>query len=94
MDQDTPEFKPIRAPWTPEQVEGLNRWQMSDYVHPYTCGSGYRTNKDIHPDGEGKLVATANGWVCPNCDYTQDWAHEFSVEPPPNPLAGSLPGIG
>ena len=23
------------------------------------------------------LVATVNGWICPTCDYTQDWAHAF-----------------
>ena len=21
------------------------------------------------------LVATKNGWICPVCDYTQNWAH-------------------
>lgn len=23
------------------------------------------------------LVATVNGWICPTCDYTQNWAHAF-----------------
>jgi hypothetical protein len=23
------------------------------------------------------LVATVNGWICPTCDYTQDWAHDI-----------------
>jgi hypothetical protein len=69
----------IRAPWTAEQVEALNRWQASDFVHPYTCGSGYRTNRSIHPDGEGRLVATEHGWVCPNCDYRQEWAWAGSL---------------
>lgn len=22
-----------------------------------------------------ELVATVNGWICPTCDYTQNWAH-------------------
>jgi hypothetical protein len=70
----------LRAPWTPEQVAILNRWQECGDVHPYTCGSGYRTNKSIHPDGEGKLVATESGWICPNCDYTQGWAHLMTAQ--------------
>jgi dethiobiotin synthetase len=78
--EELPEFKPLRAPWTPEQVDGLNRWQTCGHVHEYTCGN----------NSEHVLVATEGGWVCPvkDCGYTQDWAHEFSVEPPPNPLAG------
>jgi hypothetical protein len=24
---------------------------------------------------ERELVATLGGWICPTCDYTQDWAH-------------------
>lgn len=26
------------------------------------------------------LVATMDGWICPTCDYTQDWAHELMLE--------------
>lgn len=26
------------------------------------------------PDGEGRLVATADGWICPFCNYKQSWA--------------------
>lgn len=52
-----------------EQIEALNRYQRSDNVHPYTCG-GNRTDAN-HLDGEGVLVATSDGWVCPFCDYRQ-----------------------
>ena len=68
----------ITAPWTQEQVDALNRFQQSDYVHPFTCGSGRRTDAD-HKDGEGILLATVDGWKCPFCDYTQDWAHDFML---------------
>jgi len=57
----------IRAPFTPEQVTRLNRFQGAGVMHPFTCGAG---------DGQS-LVATEAGWVCPVCDYTQDWAHAF-----------------
>jgi len=66
----------IRAPFTEAQVEALNRWQKNPEVHPFTCGSGHR--KDArHLDGEGILVATKAGWICPFCDYRQNWAHDF-----------------
>lgn len=66
----------IHAPWTPAQVEALNTYQRSGYFHPYTCGK-----RDQWEHGEGELIATENGWVCPDCSYTQDWAHAASVNP-------------
>jgi len=29
----------------------------------------------------GVLIATVEGWVCPHCDYRQDWAHALMAEP-------------
>lgn len=71
-----------RTPWTQEQVDALNASQKDPTRHPYTCGN----RKDIqktHADGEGVLVATLNGWMCPYCDYRQDWSHP--IEPKPIP---------
>lgn len=71
----------LHAPWTPEQVTTLNRYQRDERFHPFTCGSGNRTDEfhavkvrelDLHDAGQ--LHATVNGWVCPACDYTQPWA--------------------
>jgi hypothetical protein len=73
--------KIIKAPWTPEQVKALNEYQEGGWMHPFTCGGN---NRDAnHLDGEGILVATVYGWVCPYCDYEQDWAHDFMTDPPP-----------
>jgi hypothetical protein len=64
-------MKTITAPWTEEQVENLNKRQERHDIHPYTCGR----------DGcGGVLVATEDGWVCPNCDYNQKWAHSVDGE--------------
>ena len=63
----------IKAPWTDEQVEGLNAFQHSGVLHEFTCGK-----RDNHK-GEGLLRATNDGWVCDECDYTQNWAHAFQV---------------
>lgn len=81
----------IRAPWSPDQVDALNRYQRQGNFHPFTCG-GNRADK-AHRDWamkngdryQGLLVATAKGWVCPVCGYTQDWAHAF--------MAGSAAGF-
>jgi len=60
--------------FTPEEVLSLNEYQNSGVMHPFTCGGGHRTE---HPDGEGLLVATTQGWICPYCEYRQDWAHDW-----------------
>lgn len=66
----------IRAPWTPEQVAALNRFQAEGGMHPFTCGNDHATDA-LH------LVAHEDGWHCwlPDCDYRQDWAHAFMADP-------------
>lgn len=68
----------LQAPFTDEQVAALNRWQRSNFVHPFTCNG-------VH-DGDRVLVATRDGWVCRHCRYTQDWAHDSMLTEPVNPL--------
>ena len=79
--------------FTPEEVKSLNEYQQAGYFHPFTCGSGNRTDKH-HLDGEGLLVATENGWVCPYCNYVQNWAHDsmknFSWKRTYEAMKGSL----
>lgn len=73
----------ITAPFTPEQVESLNRFQRSGEFHPFTCGGNRSDEAHVayakeHGDPDyGLLVATPDGWVCPVCDYKQGWAHDF-----------------
>ena len=61
----------LDAPFTPEQVKGLNEYQKSGRMHPFTCGTD---------DCRCDLIATEKEWVCPECDYTQDWAHDWMAE--------------
>ena len=76
----------ISAPFTPEQVMALNRFQTSGEMHPFTCGQ-----RDEHPEDPGILVAINHGWVCPAaCDYEQDWAHDFMAATTPPPVAGDV----
>jgi len=84
----------IKAPFTPEQVERLNWYQTKSGWHPFTCGTiGCQETVNIegHPPFKVSttLIATEQGWKCPKCDYTQDWAHSFMVAhnfPTPNEL--------
>lgn len=59
-------------------MAALNAYQHDSGMHPFTCphrrDGAHRTSTDL-----GVLRATAHGWVCPDCDYTQDWAHQFMV---------------
>jgi hypothetical protein len=67
----------VKAPWTEDQVSAANLWQECDFVHPFTCGT-----KQKHDDlaGDHPLIATTQGWVCPYCDYHQDWAWDFMLD--------------
>ena len=64
---------PVRR-WVfqPEEVECLNNFQRSGAMHPFTCPNNHPSPKD--------LLATVFGWVCPCCEYTQGWAHDFMKE--------------
>ena len=60
--------------WTDEQIEAFNESQRRKNNHPLTCGNN-RTDEH-HLDGEGRLVATRNGLMCPYCDYRQYWVND------------------
>lgn len=73
-------------PWDASQVAALNEWQRSGFVHPFTC-----PNRDdghhVEQFGDvGVLVATRDGWCCPSCSYTQQWAHRVMLETPCDPF--------
>jgi hypothetical protein len=69
----------IFAPWTDEEVRKLNLWQSLGYVHEFTC-------KNNHHDKSRTLTATTDGWTCPYCEYTQNWARDSMLNPPPPPF--------
>jgi|HubBroStandDraft_2_1064218.scaffolds.fasta_scaffold215076_3 hypothetical protein len=59
----------MEAPWTPEQVLSLNRFQASGVYHPFTSAAGK------------ELLATAAGWVeVEGGPVVQTWAHEFMLD--------------
>lgn len=72
----TPAPRILHAPWTPEQVGALNLAQRSGGMHPLSCGGD-------HPRDLPTLIATRDGWTCPDddCTFTQPWAYAFMTEP-------------
>lgn len=67
----------VDAPWTPQQVAALERWQLAGHVHPFTCVAV------AHPDKTVNLVPFPEGWRCPECGYTQTWAYSYMLDGPP-----------
>mgnify|MGYP001241801252 CR=1 FL=1 len=70
----------ITAPFTEAQVTRLNEWQKNKKVHPFTCGQCRDADPEFPLRDQHELVATEDGWICPTCDYTQDWAHDFMAK--------------
>jgi hypothetical protein len=72
----------VQTPFTEEQVENLNKFQMSGVFHPFTCCSAGPADKCERRLGtsEGILVASTDGWVCPCGEYKQNWAHDFMAQ--------------
>ena len=64
----------VEAPWTDQQVIRLNRWQRNERVHGFTCPNEH--------EGDRLLIAGNEGWHCPKCAFTQNWAHDFMMQSP------------
>ncbi|TIN88356.1 MAG: hypothetical protein E5X94_00695 [Mesorhizobium sp.] len=63
--------------FTPDQVVNLAENQTGGAIHPFTCANRGDGNHRFAFGDLGALVPTVRGWICPFCDYTQDWAHGF-----------------
>lgn len=72
-----------RAPFSDEQVQSLNEYQVSGVMHPFTCGACRDALGLLDEHGQFNdrlLTATPKGWTCPTCDYTQDWAWAWMAD--------------
>jgi hypothetical protein len=58
--------------FTDDECFNMNAWQHDNSVHPFTCGNDSRHRP---------LIATRTGWRCADCDYRQNWAHDFMKAP-------------
>jgi len=75
----------VFAPFTDEQVGRLVAWQRSPFVHGFTCPRRDTPQHAWRMWDFGGLTPTAHGWICEEmgCNYFQDWAYTYMVEPPP-----------
>lgn len=72
----------VTVPWDQATVDALNEYQRKGHFHPYTCpnrGDGKHTHREERGGDLGALLATPSGWICGECNYTQNWAHASSV---------------
>lgn len=70
----------IHAPFSPAQVEALNRFQKDGRYHPFTCpGEDAECRMD-----QRELIATPAGWICVCGAYKQSWAHSWMAGHPDN----------
>lgn len=77
--------------FTADEVANLGKHQTGGQFHPFTCANRGDGNHRAAYGDLGALIPTVRGWICPFCDYTQDWAHGFmKAEPAPLTLAQSL----
>jgi hypothetical protein len=67
-----------RAPWTADEVASLNAYQQAGAYHPFTCGDDACRAAD--PLKQAPLTASPDGWRCPRCEYTQNWAHTWMTD--------------
>jgi hypothetical protein len=74
----------IEAPFNIDVVQALNEYQTSTGdsrpMHPFTCGNRSEPGHSSEGGDLGLLVATDDGWVCPFCEYTQQWSHAFMAD--------------
>lgn len=74
----------VIAPFSGEQVQLLNECQLHIDgelpIHPFTCKNRGDGAHGEEGGDHGVLIATETGWVCPYCDYTQDWAHAMMAK--------------
>lgn len=70
----------IKAPFTPEQVIVLLKWQEG-LGHPLTCCGHDGCTRPVELE-DGILIPSENGLTCPCGKYIQDWVPDFLLVEP------------
>lgn len=72
----------IETPFTQEQVDNINKYQLRDDRHPFTCCSPEEIKEcqRINGNNEGILIAEIDGLKCPCGKYTQDWVDDYMTK--------------
>lgn len=61
--------------WPNEKVELLKYRQNKKEFHPYTCDRSSVNCEVTINNGDGVLIPTNEGWICPCGNYRQFWSH-------------------
>ena len=68
----------LMAPYSDADIQRLNEWQTrprpAEHGPTLTCPKKHKGNHRTVGGETGILIATHDGWVCPDCAHTQDWA--------------------
>lgn len=64
----------IKAPLTKGQMNSINAFQKYSIFHQYTCENWADANHK-----SGILIALIGGLFCRECEYTQDWVHDWTA---------------
>ncbi len=78
-------MKWVSAPFTQQQVDNINAYQNSGFIHPLTCAGG--SGVDCPSGEQQKLIATTNGMVCPGCGGVQVDVPSNWLEPIPEEVS-------
>lgn len=62
----------VYAPWTGEQVISINYYQSYTAFIPKRCPTQHYSRFPA-------LVATPDGYICPLCDFKQNWCGSFEA---------------
>jgi hypothetical protein len=69
----------LNAPFDTSACDRLNQFQVGVnsgfHGHPFTCSNRSDGRHGEEGGDLGVLIAIEEGWVCPHCNYTQQWAH-------------------
>ena len=80
----------LNAPFDASACDRLNQFQVRVNAgfqgHPFTCANRSDGKHGEEGGDLGVLIATEQGWVCPHCEYTQQWAHPAMVSDLPSGL--------
>ncbi len=71
----------LLAPWSDDAIERLNKHQRLREFHPYTCPERDESTHSWRHGDLGVLVAMREGFMCPDCGYSQDWAYADHAMP-------------
>lgn len=79
----------VTAPFNALQVLNLKAWQKLNIFHEFTCCSHDGCNR-LEQQGQGVLIPSEKGWVCPCGKYEQNWAHDFMANLDRESIVNSL----